>query len=128
MALLNMFTFAATAVYPLGNTSPDNHKVGGWLLHIANASTSPAWSGSALVKGCAAYSGLSGSDLVELPYINVNTQTVEASGTAITAAGLYYIPANGIQVFLDYTSTSGTADVYPIPVEGPFPSPIKPAA
>lgn len=58
------------------------------------------------------------SNLIAIPYTNVNTGLTVAAGTAITADGVYQIPATGPENILDATVSSGTATIVWWTVEG----------
>jgi hypothetical protein len=51
------------------------------------------------------------TNMVAVPYTNVNSDVTLAAGTAITADGVYQITATGPETVLDATVTSGTATV-----------------
>lgn len=72
---------------------------------------------SLVVKGRAHGFGLTSSDNETIAY-----KTAAAPGTfataAVTADAILLIPAEGLDVFLDITVTSGTVTVYPWTVGG----------
>lgn len=116
---MNQITLAATDLYALGSTSPSNATVGAWKFQIVG-STDPAWNGSIVVKARVngADPPIPTTELVEVPFLNRNTNVIEDAGTPITADGIYEVQANGEDIFLAYTHTAGSAVVYPVPLEG----------
>ena len=86
---------------------------------LYNPSTSPAWSGSIVVKGRALNSGAPNAQLINLPYLDVGADTIRAAGTAITTAGLYEVASNSVEVVLVYTHTDGQVTLISTPANGP---------
>ena len=102
----------ATAKYALGDASPDS--VGSVTLQISGAG-----SYSILAKGVVLGNGLTvASNSVALYYKPAATGVVTAGATAITADGIYTIIADGANVVLDATYTSGTVNVDYVPLRG----------
>lgn len=63
-------------------------------------------------------SGLSGSDLDDTVYYTADSETAIAAGVASSANNIYYIPADAVDVFLDYTSSTGTMQIFVYPFQG----------
>lgn len=105
-------TLAASGTITLGNVSHRN--IGSWAIHVSGT-----WAGSVLPKGKLALAGLLTADRVNLGYRTaVSTTMVDPGTTAITANGVYYIPADGMAVELDWTRVSGTIVVDAVPLDG----------
>lgn len=101
---------AATTQYPLGGTDPG----AGSLITFKTVGLT----GTCSVIPKIRKPGDGTSNLVTIPYTNVNTGLTVAAGTAITADGVYQIPATGPENILDATVSSGTATIVWWTVEG----------
>jgi len=101
---------AATTQYPLGGTDPG----AGSLITFKTVGLT----GTCSVIPKVRKPGDGTSNLVTVPYTNVNTGLTVAAGTAITADGAYQITATGPENILDATVSSGTATIVWWIVEG----------
>lgn len=101
---------AATTQYPLGGTDPG----AGSLITFKTVGLTASCSVIPKIRK----PGDGTSNLVAIPYTNVNTGLTVAAGTAITADGAYEITATGPENILDATVSSGTATIVWWIVEG----------
>lgn len=101
---------ATTTQYPLGGTDPG----AGSLITFKTVGLT----GTCSVIPKVRKPGDGTSNLVAIPYTNANTGLTVAAGTAITADGVYQIPATGPENLLDATVSSGTATIVWWTVEG----------
>lgn len=107
-------TITATQALDMGDASPDS--VGTVSFQIKGGGTY-----SIVPKGWlhAVNGSLTSSDIVNLAYIPMKTGTVtDGATTAITAAGAYKVVADGFNVVLDITYTSGACSVDWVPLRG----------
>lgn len=74
--------------------------------------------GSAIPKCRLRGSDLGTGALHDLVYYTVDSEAAITAGTAITAANIYYIPADGIDVYLDYTASTGSMTITLRPIVG----------
>lgn len=79
-----------------------------WVLHVKGN----AWTGSIVPKLRLTGSDLTNTDLQSCIYYTAGDEAAVAAGTGITANGIYTIPCDRCDLFLEYTHTSGTVDVY----------------
>jgi hypothetical protein len=110
---------AASERFVLGSVSEKN--IGSWVVHVVIV----AGSVSIAVKGRAAGSArseapvaITSADDQALHYKLGSTAAVTAGATPITAEGIYIIPADGVDVILDATVTTGPTDLYCVPLHG----------
>lgn len=109
---LTQQSLAATGTITLGNVSHRN--IGSWAIHVTGT-----WVGSLVPKGKLFGAELLTADRANLGYRSmVSSSLVDPGTTAITANGIYIIPADGVFVELDWTRTSGTLVVDAIPLDG----------
>lgn len=101
---------AATTQYPLGGTDPG----AGSLITFKTVGLTASCSVIPKIRK----PGDGTSNLIAVPYTNVNTEVTVAAGTAITADGAYQITATGPENILDATVSSGTATIVWWIVEG----------
>lgn len=107
-------TLAASGTITLGNVSHRN--IGSWVIHVTGT-----WTGSLVPKGKLALTPtpLVTGDRANLGYRAMTTTTLTDPGSsAITANGLYVIPADGVSVELDWTRSSGSIVVDAVPLDG----------
>lgn len=106
-------TISASEVIPLGNASDDG------VGTIAISITSLSGTHSMVPKGRITGSGVAAAEYQNLAYKPANTGTLTNPGTTpITTEGIYFIPADGCDVFLDVTVTSDTFKLDVIPLRG----------
>lgn len=106
-------TISASEVIALGTCSDDG--VGTFAIGI----TSLSGTHSMVTKGRIIGSGVASGEYQNIAYKPANTGTLTNPGTtAITAEGIYFIPADGCDVFLDVTVTSGSFVLTWIPLRG----------
>ena len=105
-------TLAASGDISLGDVGPDS--IGTWVIHVSGT-----WTGSLVPQGYLAHSDLTISDAVSIGYKTaISSSIVDPGTTAITANGVYYIPADGLFVNLDWTRTTGSIVVDATPLDG----------
>lgn len=92
---------SASTQYPLGGTNPS----AGSLITFKTVGLTASCSVIPKIRK----PGAGTSNLIAVPYTNVNTGLTVAAGTAITADGAYQIEATGPENLLDATVSSGTA-------------------
>lgn len=106
------WTLDTTAVIELGNAGDDT--VCQWAIQVV-----PTGSGGSFIpKQRVIGSGLSGGNLATCVYYESDGETAIAAGAATSGAGIYYIPADGVDTFLDYTADTGSMDVYAFKFKG----------
>lgn len=94
--------------------APAEHTVGQWAIQVV-----PTGAGGAFVpKQCVRGSGLSGANLATCVYYESDGETAIAAGTATSAAGIYYIPSDGLDTSLDFTADTGSMALYIYPIKG----------
>lgn len=101
---------AATTQYSLGGTDPG----AGSLITFKTVGLTASCSVIPKIRK----PGDGTSNLIAVPYTNVNTGLTVAAGTAITADGAYEITATGPENILDATVSAGTATISWWTVEG----------
>lgn len=94
---------AATTQYPLGATDPGAAS----LITFKTVGLT----GTCSVIPKIRKPGDGATNLIAIPYTNLNTDVTAAAGTAITADGAYQITATGPENILDATVSSGTATI-----------------
>lgn len=92
---------SASTQYPLGGTNPS----AGSLITFKTVGLTASCSVIPKIRK----PGAGTSNMVAVPYTNVNTGLTIAAGTAIVADGAYQIEATGPENILDATVSSGTA-------------------
>lgn len=92
---------SASTQYPLGGTNPS----AGSLITFKAVGLTASCSVIPKIRK----PGAGTSNLIAVPYTNVNTGLTVAAGTAIAADGAYQIEATGPENILDATVSSGTA-------------------
>ena len=109
MALTQIVLSAANPRVVLGNAGPG--VASKWVLQV----TAIVAVGTAAIKGRLTDSGVADAGGVALAYRNVGTNTDVAAGTALSAAGIYEVPADGLDVILEHTGgTSVTVVARPV--------------
>lgn len=75
--------------------------------------------GGSAVPKCRLYgSDLGTGALHDLVYYTVDSEAAITAGTGITTANIYYLPADGIDVYLDYTADTGSMTITVRPIVG----------
>lgn len=87
--------------------------VGSWIMEVSGT-----FSGSLALRKKIRRGRVADASALGTYYTNFDAGTSVASGTAITAAGLFSIPCDGCDLILDYTATSGTMVVELTPLLG----------
>lgn len=100
---MQQIIIAATTQYALGGTDPS---AGSTITFKTVGLT-----GTCSVIPKIRKPGDGATNLIAVPYTNLGTDVTVAAGTAITADGLYQIPATGPENILDATVSSGTATI-----------------
>lgn len=100
-------------VVPLGFA--DETRVSQWVLQVQVSG-----SGAQIIpKQRVIGSGLTGASLATCVYYESDGETAIAAGVATTAAGIYYIPSDGLDTFLDFDpGASGVMTIYARPLKG----------
>lgn len=106
------WTLTVSEVIPLGNAH--SQTVSQWAVQVVITGSG----GSFIPKQRVIGSGLSGANLATCVYYESDGETAIAAGVATSTAGIYYIPADGLDTFLDYTASTGSMDVYAFPIKG----------
>lgn len=91
----------ATGTFAIGDAALGS--VGSWIAQVSGT-----FSGSLVFRKKVNGSAVSDASAPACYYENSATGVAVASGTAITAAGLFKVPCDGCTLILDYTATSGT--------------------
>jgi hypothetical protein len=103
-------TIVADEVIALGDSGPDT--IGSFAIGITSLSGTIA----ILVKGRISGSGVAAGEYQPLSYTVGTTGVVTTGATAIAAEGIFFIRADGCDVFLDVdvTAASFKLDVTPL--------------
>jgi hypothetical protein len=102
-------TITSDEVIALGDSGPDS--IGSFTISVTSLTGTLAMTPKGRVTG----SGVSSGEYVGLAYTVASTGTVTAASTPISAEGIYFIRADGCDVFLDcdLTAASFKLDVLP---------------
>lgn len=106
-------TITASEVIALGNAS--NELIGTFAVSFTNSSGT---SMSVVPKGRIHGSGIASGEYQNLAYTVASTGVLTAASTPITAEGIYFIRADGLDVFLDATLTSFSVRIDAQPLNG----------
>lgn len=106
------WTLDTTATIALGSAS--DQTVGQWAIQLV-----PTGSGGTITpKQCVKGSGLSGANLATCVYYESDGETAITAGTATSAAGIYYVPSDGLETYLDFVASTGSLALYVYPIRG----------
>lgn len=105
-------TINTTAVISLGNA--EDAMVSQWVVQIVPTGLT----GGFVPKGTVIGSGLTGSNLDTLLLYEASSEAAVSTASPVGTASVYYIPADGLDVFLDCTVSAGSFVVYARPVAG----------
>ncbi|MHB1310637.1 MAG: hypothetical protein ACYC3L_01380 [Gemmatimonadaceae bacterium] len=103
-------TLDTDAVIQLGDAS--GVTVSQWAVKVKVNTPGGTFTPKARVVG----SELSGSDLDDMVYYSIDSET--AITTSSSAANIYYIPSDGVDVFLDFVAGGGSITIYVWPFQG----------
>lgn len=103
----NLDTTATSAPVSFGTASDD--AIGSFSLHVVGLTAAGA---SLTLKGRAVGSEVTGAGFTSLAYRNATSGADVAGTTAITADGIYRVPADGIEVLGAFTAGSAAVQVY----------------
>lgn len=67
-----------------------------------------SWTGSIVPKVVSQGSGLTGGNIKGIHYTNKLTGADVVAGTGITTDGIWEVQTDGVDLYLDYTHTSGS--------------------
>lgn len=99
-------TIDTSEVIKLG--CPSETFLSSWVVEIVPSGLT----GGFTPKGTSAGSGLTGGNLKTLLVYRENSEDAVDTASPISAAGVYYIPADGLDVYLDCTVSAGSFTVY----------------
>lgn len=105
------YTIDTTAVINLGEAAEG--VVGSWTIHFLGAG-----SYSVVLRKKLRRSSLADASAPTTYYENHSTGVSTAAGTAIATPTLVVVPANGCDVILDITYTSGVCTIEAVPLLG----------
>lgn len=105
-------TITATEVVSLGNAS--NALIGSFAVQLSTLSGTVAIT----VKGRIHGSGIASGEYATLAYTIASTGVLTAGSTPIAAEGMFFIRADGMDVFLDATLTGASVRIDVIPLNG----------
>lgn len=78
-----------------------------WVFHVKGN----GWTGSIVPKLRVSGSNLTDTDLIACIYYTASDEAAIAAGTGITTNGIYTIPCDRCDLYLEYTHTAGTVDL-----------------
>lgn len=93
---------------------PSEMTVGQWAIQMVPTGLT----GGIVPKQRVVGSGLSGGNLQNCVYYESDGETAIAAGTQSDAAGVYYVPSDGVDTYLTCTLTAGSMDLYVWPLRG----------
>lgn len=105
-------TIDTTATVRIGNAAEE--LVSQWVVQIVPTGLT----GGFVPKGRVIGSELTGGNLATLLLYSASSETAVSTASPVATAGVYYIPADGLDVFLDFTVSAGSLDVYIRPIKG----------
>lgn len=109
-------------LFKLGNVS-NEQDVGGWTITVI--ATSGDFSGGVYIVGRQSGTDAQSRSMPYLPVpfrqvcINNIAMSYSFDNALISASSIVQVPANGLALALLVSCTSGTADVYSTPLQGP---------
>ena len=98
-------TVTATAVISLGNAN--NELIGSFVVELSTLSGTVSIVPQGRIHG----SGIASAQYGNLAYTVGSTGVLTAASTPITAAGIYFIRADGMDVFLNATLTTASVRI-----------------
>lgn len=105
-------TITASEVISLGNAS--NELIGTFAVQFSALSGTLACT----VKGRIHKSGIASGEYATLAYTIGSTGVLTSGATAIAAEGVFFIRADGLDIFLDCTLTAASVRIDVIPLNG----------
>lgn len=105
-------TITADEVIALGDPGPDS--IGSFAISVTSLSGTLAMTPKGRIAGTSVASGA----YQGLAYTVASTGTVTASSTPISAEGIYFIRADGCEVFLDVDVTAASFVLNVVPLRG----------
>lgn len=104
------WTLDTSAVIALGCPSPQT--AGQWQIQVIPTGSGGSW----VPKQCTRGADRTGGNLATCVYYESDSETALAAGAATSALGVYYIPSDGVDTYLDFTADTGSMviDVYPL--------------
>lgn len=112
MPAINSRTVSAVSVIALGDAAPDT--VATWVVQVSSLSGTFAITPKCRVIGTDIASG----EYATLSYKLGSTGALTAGTTPIAAEGIYFLPCDGLEVFLDVTAVSASFRLDAQPVRG----------